>query len=147
MAQASTENERIARRVPEEIATEGKLDVIPEVFAEDAIEHDPLGRDLHGVDAIQEALSGYRQAFPDATATVEDTVTEGDTVAMRVTLRGTHEGPFRGLEPTNRSFEIQNLVFTRIEGGKIVERWTQADTLGMLQQLGIVSPPEGMTPA
>lgn len=79
--------------------------------------------------------------FPDFEATVEDVVAEGDTVAMRVTLRVTHEGEFMRTEPTGNSFEVQNTVFTRIEDGKIAERWVQPDTLGMLRQLGIVEFP------
>lgn len=136
MTEQQAENERIARLVPEEIATGGEIELVEEAFAEDAIEHGPFGQDVHGRDAIKEELTSYREAFPDFSATVEDVVVDGDTVAMRVTLRGTHEGEFMGWEPTNRSFEIQNMVFTRIEDGKIAERWLQPDTLGMLQQIG-----------
>ena len=145
MSQRTTENERIARRVPEDIATGGNLDLILEVFAEDAVEHGPFGQEARGHDAIREFLQQYRTAFPDFSATVEDAVTEGDTVAMRVTLRGTHEGEFMGIEPTNESLEVGNMVFTRVEDGKIVERWLQPDTLGMLRQLGVVSPPVGQS--
>lgn len=139
------ENERIARRVPEEIATEGNIELVEEVYAEDAVDHLPFGNDARGIGQIKEALQIYRTAFPDFTATVNEAVTQGDTVAMRVTLSGTHEGQFMGMEPTNKSFETQNMVFTRIEDGKIVERWVQPDTLGMLVQLGIVSPPSGVS--
>lgn len=143
MADPTTENERIARRVPEEIATEGALDLVGEVFAEDAVEHAPFGQDARGIDEITDSIGRFLEAFPDLSATVEDAVTEGDTVAMRVTLRGTHEGEFMGMAPTDESFEVQNMVFTRIDDGKIAERWLQPDTLGMLTQLGIVSPPGG----
>lgn len=145
MSEATTENERIARRVPEDIATEGNLDLVREVYTEDAVEHGPFGRDVRGNEAIEETLASYRDAFPDFSATVEDVVAQGDTVAMRVTLRGTHEGEFMGMEPTNRSFEIRNMVFTRIENGKIAERWVQPDTAAMLQQLGVV--PEDLSSA
>lgn len=144
MTEATTENERIARQVPEDIATAGNLDLIEEVYAEDAVEHGPFGRDVRGIESLTETMASYRDAFPDFSATVEDAVTQGDTVAMRVTVRGTHEGEFLGVEPTNRSFEVQNMVFTRIENGKIVERWVQPDTLGMLRQLGIVTGPAGL---
>lgn len=146
MSEATTDNERIARKVPEDIATQGNLDILEEVFAEDAVEHGPFLQDAQGIEEIRTQLERFRGAFPDFSATVEDAVTEGDTVAMRVTLRGTHEGEFMGIEPTNKSFEVGNMVFTRIEDGKIAERWVQPDTLGMMQQLGIVSPP-GMSPA
>lgn len=144
MSEPSAENERIARLVAEEIATNGRMDMVGEVYAEDAVDHLPFGTDARGIDQIRTTLQTYRTAFPDFTATVEDVVTEGDLVAMRVTLSGTHDGEFMGIEPTNNSFEIQNMVITRIEDGKIAERWVQPDTFGMLQQLGIVSLPGGV---
>lgn len=134
------EKRRLARRVPEEVATERNLDLIDEVYAEDAVEHGPMG-ERRGREAIREQFERFLSAFPDFSATVRDVVAEGDTVAMRVTLRGTHEEPFLGFEPTGRTFEVENMVFTRIEDGKIAERWLQLDMLGLLRQLGIVDPP------
>lgn len=133
-------NERLARRVPEEIATKRNLELIDEVYATDAVEHLPMG-DARGRDEIRADFDRFLEAFPDFSATVEGSVTQGDTVAMRVTLRGTHEGPFMGIEPTNRQFEVSNMVFTRIQDGKIVERWIQPDMHGMLRQLGVVESP------
>lgn len=134
------ENERLARRVPEELATERRLDLVDELYAEDAVEHGPFG-DEEGREAIRRGLEEFLDGFSDLTATVEQTVAEGDTVAMRVTLRGTHDGPFVGIEPTGESFEVGNTVFTRIEDGRIAERWVQPDTLGLMRQLGVVDPP------
>lgn len=111
------------------------------MFAADAVEHGPFSEEpIRGRERRKEQLETVLAAFPDFEATVEDVVAEGDTVAMCVTLRGTHEGEFMGIEPTGKSFEVQNMVFTRIEDGKIVERWIQPDMLGMLQQLGVVQP-------
>lgn len=146
MTEPTTENERIARRVPEDIATKGDLDLVEEIFAEDAVEHGPFGQVLRGPDAIADDVRRLRDAFPDLTVTVDDAVTEGDTVAFRATMRGTNKSRFMGRDPTNQSVQVQNTVFTRIEGGRIVERWVQPDTLGLLRQLGIVSLPEGMPP-
>lgn len=129
-------NKRVARRVPEELATNAELDLVEELYAEDAVEHDPFG-DHSGRPTIRENMERVLSAFPDISATVEDVVGEGDLVAMRVTLRGTHEGEFMGVEPTGREFEVGNAVFTRLEDGRIVERWVQPDTLGLLQQLGV----------
>ena len=134
------ENKRIARRVPEELATGGDLDLIEELYAADAVEHDPSG-DHSGRAAIRENTEGLFAAFPDFSATVKEIIAEGALVAMRVTLRGTHEGEFMGIEPTGREFEVGNTVFTRLNDGLIAERWVQPDTLGLLQQLGIELPP------
>lgn len=143
MATATGEtNKRIARRVPEELATEHDLDLVDELFAPDAVENGPFGQEtIRDNDARKEFMREVFTAFPDFEATVEDLIAEGDMVAMRVTLRGTHKGVFQGIEPTGKSFEISNLVFTRIEDGKIVERWVQPDRLGMLQQLGVAELP------
>ena len=135
------ENKRIARRVPEEIATQRKLDLIEEVAAADAVDHGPI-TDVHGHAEIRAHMERYFDAFEDFSATVEDMVAEGDMVAMRVTLRGKHTGEFMGIEPTGKEFEIPNMVFSRIEDGKIVERWTQPDMLGLMAQLGVVDVPE-----
>jgi steroid delta-isomerase-like uncharacterized protein len=134
-------NTRIARRVPEDIATEGRLDLIEEVFAADAVEHGFMGQEFRGHDEMRANLAAVLDAFPDFEAVVEDVVAEGDTVAMRVTLSGTHEGEFMGVSPTGRRFEVPNMVFTRIEDARIAERWIQTDSLGMMTQLGLVDLP------
>jgi steroid delta-isomerase-like uncharacterized protein len=137
------ENKRLARRFPEEAATEGNIDILDTLLARDFLDHGVFGRDSEGPDAAKAELHRLRTAFPDFEAAVEDIIAEGDIVAMRVTLSGTHEGEFMGVEPTGESFTIQNMVFTRIQDGRIVERWTQPDTLGLFKQLG-VSVPGGM---
>jgi steroid delta-isomerase-like uncharacterized protein len=134
------ENKRLARRFPKEAATEGNLDILDTLLARDFVDHGVFGRDSAGRDAAKQELQRLRTAFPDFEATVEDIIAEGDLVAMRVTLSGTHEGEFMGIEPTGASFTVQNMVFTRIENGTIAERWTQPDTLGLLKQLGASVP-------
>lgn len=136
------ENKRIARRYPEEVATGRNLDLIDELLAEGYVEHGPFGGETHGPEADREQMRAMLAAVPDFEAIVEDVVAEGDTVAMRVTLRGTHEGEMMGVEGTGKAFEIGNTVFTRIEDGKIVERWIQPDVLGFMQQVGAVDLPE-----
>jgi steroid delta-isomerase-like uncharacterized protein len=147
MASASTPtpgadaNAQIARRVPEEVATEGDIDLIDDICAEDFLDHSPLG-EMHGRDEFKGQIEMLRNAFRDFSATVEDVVAQDDMVAMRVTLRGVHQGEFAGAEATGNTFEVGNMVFTRIEDGLIAERWVQPDMLGMMSQLGIVDAPE-----
>lgn len=135
------ERKRLARRVPEEVATEGKLHLIDELFAEEFVEH--TGGAHFDRAECKQHLQAAREAFPDLEVTVEHLVTEGNTVAQHVTVRGTHEGEFRGIEPTGNETEVSNMVFTRIEDGRIVERWRTTDELSRLQQLGATElPPE-----
>ncbi|WP_411967967.1 ester cyclase [Haloferax sp. YSSS75] len=147
MATASTPtpgadaNAELARRIPEEIATEGNFDLIDEICTEDFIDHTPMW-ETTGRDEFKTQMRSLLESFGDFSATVEETVTEGDIVAMRLTLRGTHAGEFMGVEPSGKRFEVGNMVFTRIEDGMVAERWVQPDMLGMLSQLGIVDLPE-----
>ena len=134
------ENKRIARRFPEEVATEGNTALVDEICTEDVLDHSPLG-DRQGHETVKQQIEELRGAFDDFSATVEEAIAEDDRVAMRVTLRGTHKGEFQGIEPTGEEVDIQNMVFTRIEDGKIAERWVQPDMLGLMQQLGVVEPP------
>ena len=136
-----TDNKRIARQIPEAVATAGDLDLIDTICAVDLADHSPLG-EVASREEFREQMESIRGAFSDFSATVDDVVAEEDTVAMRVTLRGTHDGSFMGVEPTGKEFEVSNMVFTRIEDGKIAERWVLPDMLGMLQQVGAVDMPE-----
>jgi steroid delta-isomerase-like uncharacterized protein len=81
-------------------------------------------------------------AFPDFAVTVEDAVAEGDKVALRVTIRGTHQGALMGTPPTGKPIAISGMSLWRIADGKIVERWESADMLGLMQQLGVIPSPQ-----
>ncbi len=80
----------------------------------------------------------YFAAFPDASATIEDMVAEGDKVAIRVTWRGTHKGEFIGIAPTGKQIEMTNTLIFRIAVGKLAENWATIDELRMMQQLGAI---------
>ncbi|MFC6974913.1 ester cyclase [Halomicroarcula sp. GCM10025709] len=135
------EKKRLARQIPEGVATRGELDLIDEICTEDVADHSPLG-EITGRDALKAQIRSIRNAFADFSATVEDSVAEGDTVAMRVTLRGRHVGEFMGIDATDTEVEVDNMVFTRIEDDRIAERWVQPDLLGLMQQIGAVERPE-----
>ena len=68
---------------------------------------------------------------------------EGDRVAWRFTVRGTHQGPFRGIAPTGRSIVLTGTALTRMRDGQMVENWNETDDLGLLQQLGVIPVRDG----
>jgi steroid delta-isomerase-like uncharacterized protein len=111
-----------------------------ELFAADFVDHNPavLSHDLEGT---KQLFSMYLDAFPDVQITVDDLIAEGDRVAARFTGQGTHKGPFMGLPPTGKPFTLTAIDILRIVDGKIVEHWGEADTLGLLQQLGAIPAP------
>ena len=129
-------NKRVVRRIREEIEEQGNLDVVEEIFTEDAVVHGPM-REFRGHEEIKESFEMDRDALSDYTETIEDMIAEGDTVAIRLTERGTHDSELMGIEPTGNEFEIQTMAFLRMEDGKVAEWWIQPDTLGFFQQLGV----------
>lgn len=81
-------------------------------------------------------LTGFRAAFPDITITVEDVVAEGDRVAFRSTMRGTHLGEFLGIPATGKKVAVGLVDIVRIEDGRFREQWGGPDIFDMLRQLG-----------
>jgi predicted ester cyclase len=82
-----------------------------------------------------------RAAFPDLQTTVEHQVAEGDTVATRATLRGTHLGTAFGVAPTNQKLTWSVLLMDQIVAGKIVLHYANADWMSVLIKLGVIPPP------
>jgi predicted ester cyclase len=80
--------------------------------------------------------------MPDLRVIVEDMVAEGDKVAVRYTLEGTHEGELFGVPPTGQRLSIKSISVERVSDGTIREHWRITDTLDMMQQLGVVPAPE-----
>jgi steroid delta-isomerase-like uncharacterized protein len=142
---SANENKATVRRIPDEIFNQGNLSVVDELFAPDYVLHDPgvPGGELRGLEAFKEQwVSMFRTAFPDLRIVIEDQVAEGDKVASRYTGSGTHQGELRGFPPTNNRVEATGTITSRLAEGKIVEEWNNFDSMGMMQQLGIVPPLE-----
>ena len=87
-----------------------------------------------------------RAAFPDLRTTIEQQIAEGDTVATRATLRGTHLGPVFGVAPTNQTLTWSVLLMDKITDGKIVLHHANADWVGVLVKLGVIAAPGGEIP-
>jgi len=109
---------------------------IPAFFAPEFISHRP-GGDMPFEGFVQYQISRLK-AFPDFSCTVEDIIAEGQKVMVRFIVRGTHLGMFRGIPATGKKIEMGGISLERCAGGKIVEGWHYSDTLGMMQQLGMI---------
>ena len=135
------ENKALARRSFEAF-NQRDLAAADEIYAPSYVLHNPIAPpDLpRGPDGVRQQHAGYLAAFPDAQITVEDLIAEGDRVAVRVTVRGTHRGIFMGVAPTGRPVALEAITIYRVDAGKIVEDWTIADVPGLQQQLGASAP-------
>jgi steroid delta-isomerase-like uncharacterized protein len=96
-----------------------------------------------GIEGTRMFFNMLFTAFPDLRATIEDIIAEGDKVVDRMTCEGTHQGMFMGVPPTGKHVKWSFIDINRIVDGKVVEHWAEADTIGMMQQLGLVPPPSG----
>ncbi len=137
----SEENKALFRRTYEELLNQGHLAVADELIAPDFINHEaPPGRE-RGPESMRGLAIMLRTAFPDLHFTIEELVAEGDVVAGRLTMSGTHEGPLMGMPPTGRSVRQDHMHFVRFREGKAVEHWGVRDDLGMMQQMGAMPEP------
>lgn len=78
-------------------------------------------------------------AFPDLHHDILDIVTEGDRVAVRYNIIGTHKGELEGIPPTGKEVSFGAMDFITLLDGKIAEEWEVADTMGLMQQIGAIS--------
>ncbi len=127
-------NKAITRRWFDEMAGRGSWDEIRELFSSDYVHHAPHVRraDLETYAKTAGVMLG---AFPDMVTTMHQLVAEGEYVAMRYSVRGTHRGDFHGIAPTGRRVEFDVVGMQRIVDGKIVEGWFEFDSASIYAQL------------
>jgi predicted ester cyclase len=141
---SAKEIKALERRLYEE-CNKGKaaaLAVIDELYATDIVYHSSTGRDIRGIKDYKQHISEFYSTFPDLHFTIEDMVAEGDKVAVRLTGTGTNKGEFRGIPPTIKKITVWEIQIDRVAGGKFVEGWSRYDTLGLMQQLGLIPTPK-----
>jgi predicted ester cyclase len=130
-------NKEVVRRALEEPWRD--MSVIDELVDSSYVGYDPASPEpLRGPQGVKENLNQYLSAFEGANIIVKDQIAEGDLVASRWEGRGKHTGEIMGTAPTGREVVVSGLTLSRLENGRIVEEWTNWDTLGMLQQIGAV---------
>ena len=140
----SEENKALAGRFHMDFVQQGNLAEAEKILSKDIVVHCPgttaeWGQGPEGV--VRDAVA-FLAAFPDLRITHDNVIAEGDKVAIRWSLTGTHKNEFVGLAPTGRVITMTGIDIFRITGGKIVELWQNMDQLGVMQQLGIVPAPK-----
>ena len=130
------EHKAVVRRFVEAVQNEGDLSVLDELAAPGYINQSAPAAVPADREGLKQLTAMFRRAFPDGRMTIEDMVAEGDRVATRKTFRGTHQGELMGIQPTGKAIAIGLIDIVRLVDGKVVESWSAADDLGLLQQLG-----------
>lgn len=106
------------------------------VHAEYVIHDRELAETYRGPELYRQLAAATREIVPDASFSIDDVLADGDRVALRWTMTGTHEGPAYGLEATGERVTMEGIEIDRFEDGLLAETWARSDTLGLLEQLG-----------
>jgi predicted ester cyclase len=131
---SATDPAPVAVRFYEELHTAGDLGVAAELVAPGAFVHTPDGT-MRGPEGIAGLVATLRTAFPNATFPIAEVAVADETVLVRWTMHGTHQGTFGEIAPTGKEVSMDGLSVLRVRDGRIVESWVQYDRLGLLQQL------------
>lgn len=118
-----------------ELIVTGQIDRLGEVFADDVVDHDPAPDQGPGVQGIMDFWRTFRSAFPDVNLEPQTIVADDENVAVVLTVSGTHQGTFNGIEATGKEFSVRGLQVGRFENGKLVERWGATDEATLTNQL------------
>jgi steroid delta-isomerase-like uncharacterized protein len=134
-------NKAVVRRKFDKFLGTWDLAVLDDIIGEDIVVHDPIDpQPLRGRDAYRGAAEYYAKAFPHLRVTVHEQVAEGDSVVTRWTATARHDGELFGVPATGRDVRFTGMDLHRVHDGKIVEEYGQWDALGLLRQLGALSP-------
>ncbi|MBO0981828.1 ester cyclase [Microbacterium sp. SD291] len=127
-----------------EFINSGDASIGREVISPDAAFHAPFSPEpLRGLEGYLQILAIMRGGFPDVRWSIEQLLVEGDQVAARFELRGTHGGDFLGVAPTGKEVAVGAINFYRFADGLIVDEVGQPDLLSLLGQIGALPPTLG----
>lgn len=131
-------NKQLVHTVIDVIFNRQDLDRLEEFFTEDFYNHDGYPGAPTGPAAFRAYLPMMETAFPDRKLTPEFTLCDGDLVVSRTITEGTMTGPFMGMPATGKRYRITATDTYQLRDGKICARWGNEDSLGMMQQLGLI---------
>jgi steroid delta-isomerase-like uncharacterized protein len=121
------ENKKLIRTLFDVLLTQNRLEMIDALYHEDyEFDAPPLGDGApvqNGREAFRKRVIAFREAFPDMKYIVQEMVAEGEVVATKMLMTGTHHGTFAGFAPTGRYSEITGIHYSRVVDGKIKRTW------------------------
>jgi len=129
------------RRTFEGLFSRGDLSLADEVVSPDFVNHDAPPGTPAGPEGMRRIVMTLRTAFPDLHYEIKEMLGEGDLVAVRTIMFGTHNGPFFGIPATGRPVVQEQLHLIRFVGSTAVEHRVVRDDLGLMRQLGVIPEP------
>lgn len=134
--------ESVYRRLVDEVISGGNVATFDDLTTPNFVEHEELPPGIpKNREGTKQFFSILHTAFPDMRATIENLVAQGDMVAARLVVTGTHRGDFAGIPPTEKQVSVQVFDLCRVIDGKMTEHWGLSDQFSLLQQLGAIPAP------
>ena len=132
------DNKQLYKQYIKEFLQDGDESAADRYIGSDVVTHDGMPGQAPGLEGVKQTFRSLREAFPDMHVQVEDIIAEDDKVVGRFVVSGTNTGPFMGMPATGKAFTYDEIVIVRFKDGKIVEHWAEMDSMGMMQQLGVL---------
>jgi predicted ester cyclase len=130
---SSGDENKAAVRACFENASQGNFDALDDIVTGDYVLHPA---DVRGADGLKEMVQGYRDALSGLRVTIDQQFTDGDFVATRYTITGTHDGDLMGTPPSGKNVAFTGITISRCQSGRIAEEWEITDVVGLLGQIG-----------
>ena len=123
---SNTQYKTLARRFVEEIFNERKTEAAKNFVTSDIVYHG-MAEEVRSLEDFKKWVAEDLSAFPDMKITVVDEFGEENKLAIKWTLKATHEKDFADFPATHKKFEAQGVEILHFEGDKIKEAWTFSD--------------------
>lgn len=127
-------NKTVVERLVRDIVNGGQVDLLDEVLADGFVAHG-TGPGPSGLDGMRRLIATWRTAFSDWQDHIDEMVAEGDLVVLKISARGTHDGPLLGIEPTGEAVHWGMIEMVRLADGKITEQWGYSDFAEVVRHL------------
>ena len=124
-----------------QIMENGKLAEVDQLIASNWVNHDPTLPPMQGLEGARQLANLFHSAFSNIKVIYEDTVGEGDKVAIRFRFTGLNTGAFLTMPATGKKVDVIATGIFKVVNGKLTDNWVNLDSLGMMQQLGFVPKP------
>lgn len=141
MTETETQNAAVLERALTHFAAPATRERYFDLYDPAVVLHSNAGVES-GLTHVKQFYAGIWSAFPDARIVANDVIAAGDKVVCRFVMAGTHQGDFNGIPATGKAIVLPGITILRFVDGKCVERWNQADFLGLLAQLGALPGPQ-----
>ena len=120
----SEQGKQVVRDYYDRVINGRDLDAVADFFADERM-----------VEGVRKGCFSYFEAFPDMHVSLDELIAEGESVFLRSTLTGTHDGEYKGIPATGRHVATECAEVFRIRDGKFAGYWCLTNVAGLMRQL------------